>query len=68
MSIISVMTVLELSTALAVVFAGLAGLIKSSNCKKIECSCRRGCICEKDIEIQDESIEENNNKILKEKK
>ena len=48
MVIISTMTILELSTALGIVIAGIAGLLKASACKKIECGIVKGCICERD--------------------
>ena len=49
MAIISTMTILELSTALGIVIAGIAGLLKASACKKIQCSIIKGCICEREI-------------------
>ena len=47
--IISTMTILELSTALGIVIAGIAGLMKASACKRIQCSLVKGCICEREI-------------------
>tara|TARA_R110000823_G_scaffold124223_1_gene250639 strand:- start:8963 stop:9178 length:216 start_codon:yes stop_codon:yes gene_type:complete len=44
------MTILELSTALGIVIAGIAGLMKASACKKIECGLVKGCVCEREIE------------------
>lgn len=49
MVIISTMTILELSTALGIVIAGIAGLMKASSCKKVECGIIKGCICEREI-------------------
>lgn len=44
---ISTMTVVELASALGLTLAGIAGLIKASNCKKVECGIR-GLVCEKE--------------------
>ena len=54
MVIISTMTILELSTALGIVIAGIAGLLKASACRKIECGIVKGCICERDnIDVEE---------------
>ena len=47
--IISTMTILELSTAIGIVIAGIAGLLKASACKRIECGLVKGCICEREL-------------------
>ena len=47
--IISTMTILELSTALGIVIAGVAGLLKASACKRIECGLVKGCICVREL-------------------
>jgi len=44
------MTILELSTALGIVIAGIAGLMKASACKKVECGLVKGCVCVREIE------------------
>jgi hypothetical protein len=42
------MTVVELASALGLTLAGFAGLIKASNCKRVECGIR-GLVCEKEM-------------------
>jgi len=55
MVVISTMTILELSTAVGIILAGIAGLLRSSKCRKIECGIIKGIVCERDIE-EDEVI------------
>lgn len=65
------MTILELSTALGIVIAGIAGLMKASACKRIQCSLVKGCICERDIQNEipeDRKMEINKDDTLKETK
>ena len=45
---ISTMTIVELASAVGLIIAGLAGLIKASNCKEVKCSLT-GIECKKDI-------------------
>lgn len=45
---ISTMTVVELASACGLIIAGLAGLIKASNCKEVKCSWT-GIECKKDF-------------------
>jgi len=52
--IISTMTILELSTALGIVIAGIAGLLKASACKRIECGLVKGCICVRELSPEPE--------------
>ena len=52
--IISTMTILELSTALGIVIAGIAGLLKASACKRIECGLVKGCICLRELKEPEE--------------
>jgi hypothetical protein len=47
--IISTMTILELSTAIGIFLAGLAGLIHNSKCTKIECGILKGVLCERHV-------------------
>ena len=53
MVVISTMTILELSTAVGIILAGIAGLLRSSKCRKIECGILKGIVCERDIEEED---------------
>ena len=53
MVLISTMTILELSTAVGIILAGIAGLLRSSRCRKIECGILKGIVCERDIEEED---------------
>ena len=53
MVLISTMTILELSTAVGIILAGIAGLLRSSKCRKIECGILKGIVCERDIEEED---------------
>ena len=47
---ISTITVVELASAAGLIIAGLAGLIKASNCKEVKCGIT-GIECKKDIVI-----------------
>tara|TARA_R110000787_G_scaffold65144_2_gene146715 strand:- start:1971 stop:2171 length:201 start_codon:yes stop_codon:yes gene_type:complete len=42
------MTVVELASACGLTLAGIAGLIKASNCRRVECGIR-GLVCEKEL-------------------
>ena len=55
--IISTMTILELSTALGIVIAGISGLMKVSGCKRIECGLVKGCICLRELDIEPPEID-----------
>ena len=47
---ISTMTVVELASATGLTLAGIAGLIKASNCRRVEYGIR-GLVCEKELVI-----------------
>ena len=55
--IISTMTILELSTALGIVIAGISGLMKVSGCKRIECGLVKGCICLRELPPEPDEID-----------
>ena len=57
MAWISTMTVVELASALGLTLAGVAGLIKASNCKRVECGIR-GLVCEKEMVSIDDPVTE----------